>query len=141
MPTETLRYWSSIAMMSLHTKQISKNLNAQTVYVCVHVFVCVYVWVYVYVYVCMYVCICVAQYLSAIARKWDPSLQAIASTAPSENWIKYSDQKVFRISPFTPKFKKNILPTFQKEMYTSKVVRIGSKIIFHLKSQVLHTVW
>ena len=38
------------------------------------------------------------------------------------------------INPFTPKFKKYILPTFT-EKCISEVVRIGSIIIFHLSKQ------
>ena len=37
-----------------------------------------------------------------------------------------------RVNPFTPKFKKYVLPTFQREMYINEAVRIGTMIIFHL---------
>ena len=36
------------------------------------------------------------------------------------------------INPFTPKFKKYILPTFKEPKGISEVARIGSIIIFHL---------
>ena len=35
-------------------------------------------------------------------------------------------------NPSAPKFKKHILPNFQREMNICEVVRIGSIIIFHL---------
>ena len=45
-------------------------------------------------------------------------------------------------NPFTPKFKKYILPTI-KEKCISDIVRISSIIVYYLNklSQVLHTVW